>query len=135
MTVLVDTSVWVDFFNDYPSQEAQGLANLIEDEVEIVTCGLVLAEFFQGIRDRRSLKSLEVYFRDMVNLKPREPETYLAAAEIYRGLRARGVSVRSTVDCLMARLAEEAGVSLLAKDRDMRLILDSGLCRARSVPL
>ena len=34
-----------------------------------------------------------------------------------------------------ARLAEEAGVSLLAKDRDMRLILDSGLCKARSVPL
>lgn len=135
MTVLVDTSVWVDFFNDYPSQEAQGLANLIEDEVEIATCGLVVAEFFQGIRGRRSLKSLEVYFRDMVNLKPREPETYLAAAGLYRGLRARGVSVRSTVDCLIARLAEEAGVSLLAKDRDMRLILDSGLCEARSVPL
>ena len=135
MTVLVGTSVWVDFFNDYPSQEAQGLANLIEDEVEIVTCGLVLAEFFQGIRNRRSLKSLEVYFRDMVNLKPREPETYLVAAELYRGLRARGVSVRSTVDCLIARLAEEAGVLLLAKDRDMRLILDSGLCKVRRVPL
>jgi len=132
MKVLMDTSVWVDFFNDHPSQEAQGLASLIQDEVEIVTCGLVLTEFFQGIRDRRSLQRLEVYFRDMVNLEPREPETYFAAAELYRDLRARGVSVRSTVDCLIARLAEEAGVSLLAKDRDMRLILDSGLCAVRS---
>ena len=134
MTVLVDTSVWVDFFNGHPSPEAEMLAGLIEGEVDIVTCGVVIAEFFQGIRNRRSLARLEQFFRDMNCLKPREPDSYLAAAELYRNLRGRGVSVRSTIDCLIARLAEEAGVFLLAKDRDMRHILASGLCGARGVP-
>ncbi len=134
MTVLVDTSVWVDFFNGHPSPEAEVLAVLIEDEVDIVTCGVVITEFFQGIRNRGSLESLEPFFRDMKCLTPTEPDSYLAAAALYRNLRRRGVSVRSTIDCLIARLAEEAGVVLLAKDRDMRHILASGLCGARRIP-
>lgn len=50
MKVLVDTSVWADFFNERSTPEAGVLARLIEDEAELVTCGLVVAEFFQGIR-------------------------------------------------------------------------------------
>ena len=133
MTVLVDTSVWVDFFNRHNSREADALARLIEDEAEIATCGVVLAEFFQGIRDRESLKTLEGFFRDMPLLTPREPDTYLAAAELYRGLRARGVLVRSTIDCLIVRMAQEADVLLLAKDRDINRIIESGLCRVKAV--
>ena len=133
MTVLVDTSVWVDFFNRHNSHEADALARLIEDEAEIATCGVVLAEFFQGIRDRESLKTLEGFFRDMPLLTPREPDTYLAAAELYRGLRARGVLVRSTIDCLIVRMAQEADVLLLAKDRDINRIIESGLCRVKAV--
>ena len=45
MRVLVDTSVWIDFFNGHPSLEAEGLAQLIEDEVELLTCGVIVAEF------------------------------------------------------------------------------------------
>ncbi len=133
MTVLVDTSVWVDFFNRHNSREADALARLIEDEAEIATCGVVLAEFFQGIRDRESLKTLEGFFRDMPLLTPREPDTYLAAAELYRGLRARGVLVRSTIDCLIVRMAQEADVLLLAKDRDINRIIESGLWRVKAV--
>ncbi len=133
MTVLVDTSVWVDFFNRHNSNEGDALARLIEDEAEIATCGVVLAEFFQGIRDRESLKTLEGFFRDMPLLTPREPDTYLAAAELYRGLRARGVSVRSSIDCLIVRMAQEADVLLLAKDRDINRIIESGLCKVKAV--
>ena len=86
MTVLVDTSVWIDFFNGYSSPEAESLALLIEDEVEIVTCGLVVAEFFQGIRDRKSLNTLRRFFLDMRLLAPKEPETYFSAAQLYREL-------------------------------------------------
>jgi hypothetical protein len=135
MTVLVDTSVWVDFFTGYHSPEAESLARLIEDEAEIVTCGLVVAEFFQGIRDRRSLNTLHTFFLDMPLLQPKEPETYSGAAGLYRELRARSVSVRSTVDCVIARLAEEGGTLLLAKGRDMKQILDSGLCSKRAAPI
>ena len=135
MKVLVDTSVWVDFFNEYPSREAAVLTQLLSDEVEIQTCGVVIAEFFQGIRKASSLAELESHFRDMVCLVPREPDTYFAAAALYRDLRARGITVRSTIDCLIACLAEESDTLLLAKDRDIVQILDSGLSGARGVPV
>lgn len=66
-------------------------------------------------------------------LSPREPGTYLQAAALFRALRGDGVTVRSTVDCLLVTLAEEHDVLLLARDRDVRLILRSGRSRARSV--
>ena len=134
MRVLVDTSVWVDFFNEYPSREADVLAQLLHDEVEILTCGVVIAEFFQGIRRVSSLAELESHFRDMESLVPRDPDTYFAAAALYRDLRAQGVTVRSTIDCLIVCLTEESGALLLAKDRDIAQILDSGLSGVRAMP-
>jgi predicted nucleic acid-binding protein len=135
MRILVDTSVWVDFFNGYASPEARTLAHLIEDEADLCTCGVVVAEFFQGIRDRRNLQKLEHHFREMLCLTPREPDTYFAAASLFRTLRAQGITVRSTIDCLVAQLAAEGDALLLAKDRDMRLIIDSGTLRVRPAPL
>jgi hypothetical protein len=132
--VLVDTSVWVDFVNGHPSPEADALAALLRDECDVLTCGVVAAEFLQGIRDLDSRVTLEGHFRDMEWLTPREPDTYLEAAALYRQLRERGVTIRSTIDCLIARLADEHDCLLLAKDRDMRHIFDSGLVTAREYP-
>ena len=131
--VLVDTSVWVDFFNGHESPEAGKLADLIRRVENIVVCRVVLAQFFQGIRRRENVEELESYFRDMPCLAPMEPDTYLSAAALFRDLRARGVTIRSTIDCVIARLAEENSALLLAKDQDMRLIVESGLCRIRAV--
>ena len=135
MRVLVDTSVWVDFFNDYPSEEAELLARLLADEVELVTCGVVIAEFFQGIRKPSTLRELERHFRDMECLSPTEPDSYLRAAALYRELRAKGVTVRSTIDCLLVTLAAENDTFVLARDRDVRQILESGLTSARALAL
>ncbi len=135
MRVLVDTSVWIDFFNGHPSPEAETLAGLIEDEVELLTCGVIVAEFMQGIRDEKALERLEFHFRDMDWLTPEEPLTYFSAAELYRRLRARGITIRSTIDCLIAVLAQEHGAFILGKDRDIRLIVESGLLDLREFPL
>ena len=135
MRVLVDTSVWVDFFNRHESREADALTRLLEDEVEIVTCGVVMAEFLQGVREKRGLAELERHFRDMDWLTPREPDTYLDAAGLYRDLRAGGVTVRSTIDCLIACLAAEHHALLLARDRDLGAIVGSGLSGVRALPV
>ena len=127
MTVLVDTSVWIDFANGYPSPQADHLAHLIEAEEEIATCGLVAAEFLQGLRRQRDRTRLESLFEDLTWLTPTEPDTYFGAARLYRALRARGITIRSTVDCLIAILAHEHRCHLLERDRDMARILDSGL--------
>jgi predicted nucleic acid-binding protein len=131
--VLVDTSVWADFFNGFPSPQASVLVELIRSECEIGTCGVILAEFFQGLKRQEDVEKLEAYFLEMEYLSPREPESYLEAARLFRDLRHKGITVRSTIDCLIARLAEEHGYAILSKDRDIQLIIDSGLCSAKAV--
>ena len=135
MKVLVDTSVWVDFFNGFDSPEATTLAELIQHGAAIYTCGVVLAEVFQGLRDPASRAALEPYLRELSYVAPAEPDSYLAAAARFRTLRQRGVTIRSMVDCLIATLAAEHGLLLLAKDRDMRAILDAGVLSVRAAPL
>jgi len=135
MRVLVDTSTWVDFFNGHPSTHADALARLIREEADVLTCGVVAAEVLQGIRRSKNLTRIERHFLDMEWLTPREPETYLEAGDLYRQLRSRGLTIRSTVDCIIAKLAEEADALLLSKDRDLQLIIDAKLLDLRSLPL
>jgi predicted nucleic acid-binding protein len=134
LKILVDTSVWVDYFNGHSSLECQTLERYLRADADLATCGVVVAEFFQGLRDPRSIARLEPYFLDMVLLRPKEPSSYLSAAALYRMLRAQGVTVRSTIDCLIVQLALEGDAFVLAKDRDIHQILASGLCPVRSAP-
>lgn len=135
MKVLVDTSVWADFFNGFESAEQRALARLIAGDDEICTCGVVVAEVFQGLRRPAGRPEIEVLFRELVFLEPVGLEPYLRAADVCRRLRARGVTVRSTIDCLIAVIAEENGCDILSRDRDLAAILDSGLVEARALPV
>ncbi len=135
MKVLVDTSAWVDFLNGYPSKERAALASLIGSDDEICTCGVIVAEVFQGLKQDKGRKELERLFRKLVFLEPGRVDPYLRAADVYRSLRGRGHTVRSTIDCLIAVLAEEAGCYVLARDRDLTAILGSGLLKARLLVL
>ncbi len=135
MRVLVDSSAWVDFFNGHPSPQADALARLIRQEADVLTCGVVAAEVLQGIRHPKHRARIEGHFLDMEWLPPREPETYLAAAALFRQLRARGLTIRSTIDCIIARLAHENDALLLSKDRDLAVIIESEILDLRSLPL
>lgn len=134
MKVLVDSSVWADFLNGHPSPEAVALRELIEGEEDICTCGVVVAEVFQGLRRQRGVEEFGALFRELTFLEPRGIELYFRAAEVYRELRGRGITVRSTIDCILAVLAEEAGCYLLARDRDLTRLLGSELVGARLWP-
>jgi Predicted nucleic acid-binding protein, contains PIN domain len=135
MRVLVDTSVWVDFFNGHQSPQAETLARLIREEADLVACGLIVSEVLQGLRQAKSLLTIERHFRDMDWLSPKEPDTYVEAADLFRRLRARGITIRSTIDCVIAKLAAEHDALILAKDRDLTLIVESKLLPLRSMPV
>ena len=135
MRVLVDTSVWVDFFNGHPSPQAETLAHLIREEADLVTCGLIVSEVLQGLRQAKSRLHIERHFREMDWLSPKEPDTYLEAADLFRRLRARGITIRSTIDCVIAKLAADHDALILSKDRDLTLIVESKLLALRSVPV
>jgi predicted nucleic acid-binding protein len=132
--VLVDTSAWVDFLNGSSSAEGEAVADLLRGDDEPCTCGIVVAEVFQGLRRERGREAIRRSFEDLVFLEPSGIRVYLRAAHLYRSLREKGKTIRSTVDCIIAATAEEAGCALLARDRDIDAILDSGLLKAPRWP-
>lgn len=135
MRVLVDTSAWADFLNGYPSPAAEALAELLAGEEDVCTCGIVVSEVFQGLRRDRSRQAIRRFFQELRFLEPSGIDLYHRAADIYRFLRRRGHTVRSTIDCVIAAIADENGCHVLARDRDMDAILRSGLVKARAWPV
>lgn len=115
--VLVDTSVWVDYFNGVPSRQTDRLDELLGTG-DIMTGDLILAELLQGFaqdRDQRRAQALllELPYADLVGR-----DVALAAAGHYRKLRARGVTVRKTIDVLIGTFCIVNGHNLLHADRD-----------------
>lgn len=133
MSVLVDSSVWIDYLNGFACPEAEALDQLLKTG-DVVTCGLVAVEVFQGLRRDRERDRLERRFRSLTCLETEGLGLYLAAAELYRALRARGITIRSSIDCILVALAESHDCTLLARDRDMTVLLASGLVRVRAWP-
>jgi predicted nucleic acid-binding protein len=134
MKVLIDTSAWIDFLNGHASAEARAVEDLIAGEDELCTCGLIVSEIFQGLRRDKNRGTLESQFRRMLFLEPSGLDVYLRAAEIYRLLRKQGKTVRSTIDCLIAAVAEENGCYILARDIDLSTIVESGLVKVGMWP-
>ena len=135
MRVLIDTSAWVDFLNGVSSPERRAVADLLSGSHDLCTCGVVIAEVFQGLRKDKGRARLAELFRDLTFLEPEGIDLYFRAAELYRNLRKQGKTIRSTIDCLIMVLAEEHGCSVLARDRDMDTILASGLLPVERWPV
>ena len=127
MRVLVDTSAWVDLINEHESPESLALADLLAGDDDICTCGVIVAEVLQGLRRPSSYARVRDGFEHLTFLDPSGMPLYVRAAEIYQTLRKRGRTVRSTIDCLIAAIAEENGCHLLHRDSDLREIADSGV--------
>lgn len=122
--MIVDTSVWVDFLNAQETAETHLLQRAIEEDTPVYLTGLILAEILQGIRQTRRLATVRGDLLNFPLIEPRAPDTYIAAAALYRRARRRGLTVRSIVDCVIAATAIEAAEPVLHRDRDY-----SALCK------
>lgn len=115
--ILVDSSVWIDYFRGAATAQTDKLDALLGIE-PLVTGDIVLAEVLQGFDSERdfnnglrlltSLQMVDIGGRDIV----------VQAARNFRALRARGVTVRKTIDTLIATRCIESGYALLYSDRD-----------------
>jgi predicted nucleic acid-binding protein len=115
--VLVDTTVWIDFFSDRNEPHVVTLQELIENEEDLFLCGIILAEVLQGIRSDSDFIKTKEYLGDLIFL-PMRQATFLRSAEIYRSLRKQGITIRKPVDCMIASVAIEYDIHLLHNDRD-----------------
>ena len=115
--VLVDTTVWIDFFADRPQPHVAALQKLIEEDADLCVCGVILAEVLQGIRSDAQCRKTKDYFESLI-LMPMRRTTYEKAAALYRSLRKKGVTIRKPIDCMIASVAIEHALPLLHNDRD-----------------
>ena len=114
--ILVDSSVWVDFFSSKPGRGGAELRRMIEENEPFALTGVVAAEVLQGLT--RDAGPIEGFLAQWDMLEPQGFETYREAATIYRTARARGVSL-TTIDSLIAAIALEHGVSVFTLDKDL----------------
>ena len=119
--ILVDSSVWIDYFNGVSTRETDLLDGYLGTET-LLTGDLILTEVLQGFRAdrdfRRALAALETLaFEPMVGR-----EIALASAQNYRTLRTLGVTVRKTIDVIIATFCVSRGHRLLHSDRDFTLM-------------
>ncbi len=120
--ILVDTSVWIDFLNGHPSLEAEVLSQMIEDNQPIAVPGLVLTEILCGLRTSQEAERIADLLSAFACPRELLRQDYLAAAELFRTCRAQGLTIRSTMDCLIAQISLRDGFTLLTKDRDFTAI-------------
>lgn len=115
--ILADSSVWIQLLSE---PQAAAMASQLD---RLATCGPVLQEVLQGLRDQPSARRVRRDFLALPRLSDPTPAAlFVAAAEIYRQGRAQGFTLRSSTDCLIAAIAIENLVPVWHRDRDFDTI-------------
>jgi hypothetical protein len=112
--VLVDTSIWINYFRD-PAAEGNGLLEeLVREHNRAAICGIIIQEILQGIRDEKSYRLTRQRLLFLPFLEATR-DVHLIAAALYRDLRKTGVTVPST-DAAIAAVAIHNGFPLFTAD-------------------
>jgi predicted nucleic acid-binding protein len=128
--VLVDTSVWIEVFR---KSSAVALETLVEFD-EIVTCPPVIQEVLQGFDSEPAfLRARESMLAMPIVESPVGVDVYAEAVDLYRAARRLGLTVRSSVDCLIAACALRHQLEVLHCDRDFDALARISALRSRNV--
>jgi len=120
---LVDTSVWIDYLRKVRNEPVARFEEILEHGYPFGITGVIYQEVLQGADSEKSFARLEEYLSTQEFFEPEDPlATYTEAARIYFRCRRAGITIRSTVDCLIARIAIEHDLLLLHNDRDFEFI-------------
>lgn len=115
--ILVDTSVWIDHLRNDPTDQVHTLRQLV-GRVPIILGDLILCEILQGLRSERDATVVERELRRFTLVSLVTPQLAVQAAYNYRSLRSKGVTIRKTIDLLIATFCIENNHALLHADRD-----------------
>jgi predicted nucleic acid-binding protein len=116
--VLIDASVWIDYFNGVTNSGSTKLDALIGEHRSICICPPVKQEVLQGFRTDTDYNTAVRLFSTLEHLTAEPYEAAIGAAQIFRRLRKQGITIRKSNDCLIAWYALSAKCSILHKDRD-----------------
>ena len=117
--IVVDSSVWIDFFNGVSTPEVERLDGWL-GVTPLAIGDLILVEVMQGFRSERDVATARQLFRSLALLPMLGGSNAWKAAENYRTLRRQGITVRKTIDGIVATACIEANLPLLFSDRDFQ---------------
>ena len=123
MSLMVDTSVWIDGFNPkIKNPEKEALKKLIQDDYPIFLCPVIYQEVLQGIREEKTFEHIKNILQQyrMINIDILYVTNY--AIDLYRYLRKKGITIRKSVDCLIASYAILTNMPIMHNDSDFTLI-------------
>lgn len=115
--ILVDSSVWIDYFRGAETPQAERLDRLLGEE-PIATGDLILTEVLQGFDKERDFMQAQKLLTSLTIIELGGREIAVRAAQNYRKLRAMGVTTRKTIDTIIATRCIESDLPLLYSDRD-----------------
>ena len=113
--ILVDTSIWIETFRRTRPLDLEAIVPFDD----VVTCLPVVQEVLQGVRDERAFEQArDAMLALPIVESPLSDAVVLDAVRLYRAARRRGLTVRSSVDCLIAACALRHDLEVLHRDRD-----------------
>jgi predicted nucleic acid-binding protein len=121
--ILVDTSVLIDFFSGQKNEGTKKLENILQRGIPFGITSVIFQEVLQGAKSLKEYKTLKHYLENQkfYHLK-NAVESFASAAKIYFACRQKGITIRSTIDCIIAQTAIENNLLLLHNDKDFYAI-------------
>jgi len=118
--ILVDSSVWIDYFNGVKNEQTDFLHDGLGSQT-FVTGDLILVEVLQGFKTEKAFKQANHIFTELFYFDMLGKEVALQAASHYRFLRKRGFTIRKTIDVMIATFCIVHEISLLHNDKDFKI--------------
>jgi len=120
--VIFDSTIWIDYFNGVITEKTNTLNSYIEEDGKIFLCPIIVQEVLQGILEDKVYNNIKNIFLYMNILTLDSTQASIGAAELYRGLRKKGVTIRKSNDCLIAFYALYFDLPLIHNDKDFDAI-------------
>jgi len=119
--VIIDTSAWIEYFNN-------GIPDIVEkvdyalDNKQVAIGDLIFCEVLQGIYSERQRRNVSELFSSLIRLEMVGFEIAMKASSNYRLLRAKGITIRKTIDIIIGTYCAEKGIELIHNDRDFLMM-------------
>jgi len=124
--ILVDTSVWIDYFNGQQNRPTNKLDELLSSEL-VVLGDIILAETLQGFRKDKDFSKAKKALDSLTCYSICNKKNAIKSAENFRYLRKKGITIRKTTDMLIGTFCIENNIPLLHNDKDFRPLEEIGL--------
>jgi predicted nucleic acid-binding protein len=132
-TILVDTTIWVDFFREKERvKQADVLQQLIEEDNHICICPIIYQEVLQGVRDDKTFTEIKSILQNVIMINTPIMTVADHAIDLYRSLRRKGITIRKPYDCLIASYAILEDIYLLHNDSDFSQMENNSKLRVYS---